>query len=70
MKFSLINVQKKTGDIVEGHWIQNHVGTLETAKTAAQQTEAANSNRITVAVVAELPSPVPWLDYHTNLTAL
>ena len=70
MKFSLIHVQKRVGNAVEGNWIQNHVGTLETAKTAARETEHANRDAIDVAVVAELSSPVPWLDYHTNLTAL
>ena len=56
MKFSLINVSRQTGDRVSGNWIQDHIGTLDSATAAAQRTEAVNGNRIVVAVVDELPS--------------
>lgn len=70
MKFSLINVRHQHGDRVEGNWIQNHVGTLESAEEAARRTEAVNGHRITVAVVPELTSVVPILGYWTNLRRL
>jgi hypothetical protein len=51
MEFSLINITEQSGPIVANYWLQNHVGTLATAREAARATEAANSNRITVAVL-------------------
>lgn len=59
MKFSLISVSKQVGAKVTGNWLQNHVGTLETA--TARAIEYENSQPITVAVVDEVPSPVPML---------
>ena len=53
MKFSLINVAEQSGPLVSGYWVQNHVGSLASAREAARATEAANSNKIIVAVVAE-----------------
>ena len=63
MKFSLINVQEQSGPLVSGSWLQDHVGTLASAREAARATEAANGNKITVAVVAELSSPCAILSY-------
>ena len=54
MKFSLINVIREYDGMVDGFWLQNHTGTLESATEKARATEQANSNRITVAVVEEL----------------
>lgn len=54
MKFSLINVTKQTGNLVDGAWLQNHIGTLETASKRARETEESNSNKIIVAVVDDL----------------
>ena len=54
MRYSLINVFHENNDLVDGTWIQNHTGTLETATEAARATEMANSNRITVAVVEDM----------------
>jgi hypothetical protein len=70
MKFSLINVVRSSGSLVSGTWIQNHVGTLASAREAARATEAANSHKITVAVVPELSSAGPALGFYTNLTRL
>jgi len=56
MKFSLINITEHSGPLISGYWVQNHVGTFASAREAARATEAANSNRISVAVVAELSS--------------
>ena len=73
MKFSLINVHSSYGpdsSLVSGSWLQDHIGTLATATAAARATEAANGNKITVAVVAEVPSSVPALSYWRDLTRL
>lgn len=70
MKFSLINVRQQTDRIVEGNWIQNHIGTLASATAVARHTEAVNSHQITVAVVDELTSVVPMLGYWANLKRL
>jgi len=70
MKFSMINVQARSGSLVSGSWLQDHIGTLDSAIEAARTTEAANSNEIDVAVVAELTSTTPALGYWTNLTRL
>ena len=69
-KFSLINVMKEEDGLVSGYWLQDHVGTLETAKVAASETAKANSNKIDVAVVEQLYNTAPMLDYFTNLIRL
>lgn len=51
MTYSLINVYSRQNGRIKGSWIQDHIGTLETASAAARRTEAVNSNRISVAVV-------------------
>lgn len=67
MKFSLLNVYRTNADgTVDGYWIQDHIGTIETAKEMARKTEAANSNKIQVAVVQQVPSPVAILDTWHN----
>jgi len=70
MKFSLINVSKTAGDRVAGYWLQDHIGTLDSAKERAVATNAVNGNKLTIAVVAALASPVPMLGHFDNLTAL
>ena len=54
MKFSLINVIREYDGMVDGFWLQNHTGTLESDTEKSRATEQANSNRITVAVVEKL----------------
>jgi hypothetical protein len=70
VKFSLINVIESSGPLVSGYWLQNHVGSLASAREAARATEAANSNKITVAVVMELSSTSPALSKWRDLTRL
>jgi hypothetical protein len=70
MKFSLINIIESAGALISGYWVQNHVGTLASAIEAARATEAANSNKITIAVVAELSSTTPALSYWRDLPRL
>lgn len=70
--FSLIGVDRLNDDHTRasGNWIQNHIGTLETALEVARQTNAVNRNALTIAVVDEVPSPVPILDYWTDRKVL
>ena len=68
MKFSLINIIEQSGSLISGYWVQNHVGTLVSAREVARATEATNSNRIEVAVVAELSSTTPALGFYSDLT--
>jgi hypothetical protein len=51
MKFSLINVQRRGTGTIDGNWIQDHIGTFESATQVAIETEAVNGNKIDVAVV-------------------
>jgi hypothetical protein len=67
MKFSLINVQASTGPLVNGYWLQDHIGTLASATARARVLEAANSDKIDVAVVEELSTTTPAFSYWTNL---
>ena len=70
MKFSLINVISEKDGLVSGYFVQNHIGTLESASRAARNVESVNSNKITVAVVEEVSSPVPYLTRWDDLKRL
>ena len=70
MKYSLINIVESSGQLISGYWVQNHVGSLASAREAARATELANHNRITVAVVAEFSSTTPALSYWRDLPRL
>lgn len=70
MKFSLITLTKTDPDgTIAGSWLQNHIGTLETAAARARRIEEVNSHAITVAIVDELISVVP-MGYWTGLRRL
>lgn len=51
--YSLLGVHRTEGDTVEGGWIQDHIGTLESARRKADQTSAANGG-MPVAVVEKV----------------
>jgi len=70
MKFSLINITTKSGYLVSGYWLQNHVGTLASAIEVARATEGANHGRIEVGVVSELSSTTPALSHWRDLPRL
>ena len=70
MKFSLINVIEQSGQLVSGYWLQDHSGSLASAIQAAHDTEAANGNKIDVAVVDAVSSPCADLSYWRNLNQL
>jgi len=69
MRFSLINISSEQDGKVSGYWIQNHIGTLESAKKVAKETEAVNSNKINVAVVEE-GSSSSMLNFYRDLERL
>lgn len=50
MKFSLIQVCEKENGAINGWWVQDHHGTLETALAKAKEIEAANSSRLTIPI--------------------
>jgi hypothetical protein len=70
MKFSLINIVEQSGPLISGYWLQDHIGTLASAREAARATEAANHSKIEVAVIAEVSSTIPALGFYTNLPRL
>lgn len=70
MKFSLIVVHESHGTLVSGNWIQDHIGSLDSARKVARATEAVNGNKITVAVVDEIPGVCKILSYWTDRTRL
>lgn len=70
MKFSLINVTKCVGNTVDGVWMQNHVGTLQSATEIARETEKINSNAIVVAVVEDLNYSEPNYSVRRDLKRL
>lgn len=59
MRYSLINIVNEKDGLIDGVWLQNHIGTLETAEKAARNTEKANSNRIIVGVVEDINCSFP-----------
>lgn len=70
MKYSLINVHHEENNLVDGVWIQDHTGTLESAKHVANDTEVTNSYRIKVAVVGDLSYSSPDYSLRKGLKRL
>lgn len=54
MRFALVCIDHEKDGLVDGAWMQNFTGTLEEASQWARETEKANSNRISVAVVEDM----------------
>lgn len=65
--FSLVTVSTEHADTIEGNWLQDHFGTMETARERAKATSDVNSGA-RIAVVEQLTGPVPGLSYHRFLT--
>jgi len=68
--FQIINVAREYDGLVDGVWLQDHTGTIDSAAEAARATEQANSNRITVAVVDDLGYSEPNYAFRTALKRL
>ena len=58
-EYSLVQVVREYNGLVDGVWLQNYFGTIDTATEAAHATQQSNSNRITVAVVHNLNYSCP-----------
>ena len=69
-KYSLINVSKVDNGLISGYWLQDCACSLSEAKKRASETEAVNSNKITVSVVDQLNTTTPQLEYFTGLKQL
>ena len=69
MKYKLLNLNSINEDgTVNGTWIQDHIGTLETAKRVAEETMAANSYKIYVVVCEETQMDLlSGLKYYVHL---
>lgn len=68
--YSLINVYKEENNLVDGSWLQDHIGTLESAINRAIEIEKVNSNKIDIAVVDQIYSATPILTTHYNMKRL
>ena len=69
-KYSLINVSEENNGTISGYWMQDCICSLAEAKQRAAETEAINSHKITVAVVDQINSTTPALNYYTGLLKL
>jgi len=69
-KYSLLNVTEQDGGRVSGHWIQDHIGTLESAEELAQETNKVNGGRLDIAVVEQVGTTNPSLRRFGNLPRL
>jgi hypothetical protein len=70
MKYSLINIYGTESGKVWGSWLQDHMGTLKSAKEAARETEIANGGKINIAIVEAVSSPVAALEIYHGLENL
>lgn len=71
MKFSLINVTSVNAKgEVSGYWVQDHIGTLQSAQQRARDTEAVNGNAITICIVEEVNTTTPMLEFFRDLKKL
>jgi hypothetical protein len=70
MRYSLVSVSREENGLVDGVWVQDCTGTLDEAIKRARDTEKANSNRISVAVVESLNGSTPNYCQRTNLERL
>lgn len=66
-KYSLIQVFSEENGAISGVWLQHSVGSTIDAFKKARATEKANSNRIKVAVVPEVPGAPPHFNLRTGL---
>jgi hypothetical protein len=71
MGFSLVNVSKEYNGLVDGVWMQHcTAATLEEATQRARDTEKANSDRITVAVVDDWRFGIQDYNHKTGMERL
>jgi hypothetical protein len=70
MKYSLINIVDESNGVVSGYWLQNVQGSHADAVEVAQDILVANSGKISIAIVDELPHTTPHLNFHSGLKAV
>jgi hypothetical protein len=68
MTFSLINVYQQSDGKVSGSWIQDHIGTILSARQAAQDTKKVNGGKINIAIVREVAGKMGC--YHHGLNPI
>jgi hypothetical protein len=61
MKFSLIQITEEKDGKISGWWIQDHIGTLASARQKTDATEKANRNHIKIGIVEQVSTTVPQL---------
>ena len=60
MRYSLINIYNvQENGRIDGVWMQDFIGSFEEAVQCARETEAANSYKISIAVVGKLNCSTP-----------
>ena len=70
MRYSLINVYREVSGFVDGVWIVDCTGTIDTASRKSKSIERANGNKIVVAVVESLNYSSPNFCFRTGLKRL
>ena len=68
-KFSLILVSKEVNGKVDGYWVKDHIGNMESATIIANETSDINRG-IEVAIVDSVNTTTPGLSYFTGLKRL
>jgi hypothetical protein len=61
MKLSIIQVEREKDGLIDGYWLQDHVGSIEEALVKAQGYERANGGKIKTAIVSQVVTTTPIL---------
>jgi hypothetical protein len=65
--YSLLTIHRTNADgTIDGAWLQDHIGTVESARSRADTTEAVNSHAISVAVVPAVGFCGPAEVFHSQ----
>lgn len=71
MNFSIVQVVKtRSNGNIDGCWLQDHVGTVESATRLAIDTEKVNGNKVDIAVVNQLYGDLHGDPYRIDLKRL
>lgn len=68
MKCSLINVIKRSNNLVSGYWLQDCF--IENAEDLRKKINTANGNKLNIAIVEQIRSTTPQLNLYTNLKVI
>ena len=61
MKVSIIQIERENNGLIDGYWLQDHMGSLEDALIKAKGHEEANGNNIKTAIVEQVQTTTPML---------